>query len=100
VLDSGLLTRSWAAVDKVRAAAGKLRGPSLQGKRLDLKQNKMQQLNIQRVNVKDVGKVAGRKQAVKVLDGGKALKLDTQRIGDAALPGKDIEIVVTGKAGK
>ena len=100
VLDSGLLTRSWAAVDKVRAAAGKLRGAALQGKRLDLKQDRMQQLSIQRVNVKEVGKVAGRKQAVKVLDGGKALKIEAQRIGDAALPGKDIEIVVTGKAGK
>lgn len=99
VLDSGLLTRSWAAVDKARAAAG-ARLKSLEGKSLGLKQAKMQNLSVQRINVKDVGKAAARKQTVKVIDGGKVLKINAQRIGDAALPRKDVEIVVSGKAGK
>ncbi len=99
VLDSGLLTRSWAAVDKARAAAG-ARLKSLEGKNLGLKQAKMQHLSVQQINVKDVGKAAARKQTVKVIDGGKVLKINAQRIGDAALPRKDVEIVVGGKAGK
>lgn len=90
VLDSGMLTRSWAAVDKARAAAAKLRGAAQLGKRVELRQ----------VNVKPLGKAAVRKQSVKVLENGKALKLEFVRLGDAALPGADVEIVVTGKAGK
>jgi hypothetical protein len=99
VLDSGLLTRSWAAVDKARAAAG-ARLKALEGKNLGLKQAKMKNLRVQQINVKDVGKAAARKQNVKVISGGKVLKINAQRIGDAALPRQDVEIVVTGKAGK
>jgi hypothetical protein len=100
VLDSGMLSRSWALVDKARAAAQKLRGPALQGKRLELKQVNMKQLSIKQINVKQVGPTLTRKQSVKVIDQGKALKLDFTRISDAALPGADVEILVTGKAGK
>jgi hypothetical protein len=82
VLDGGLLTRSWTAVDKARAALGK-RNIQVRGKT---------------VNVKQVGRAVSRKQAIKVLDAGGALKVNVVRTADAALPKTEIEVVVKGKA--
>lgn len=75
-LDGGLLTRSWAAVDKARkAASSRARG----------------------FTIKQVGPAASRKKTVKVLEAGKAVKLDSTHLSDAALPKMQVEVVVKGK---
>ena len=79
-LDGGLLTRSWAAVDKARAKFSKLR--------------------LKDVNLKQVGPALQRAAAPKVLDRGALAPLRGARLPDASLPKTDVEIVVKGKNAK
>lgn len=76
-LDGGLLTRSWAAVDKARARAGRSR--------------------LQSVKITPAGAAATRKKTVKVLDAGKAIQLGAARLGDAALPKFEVEVQLKNK---
>lgn len=75
VLDSGVVARTWAAVDKGRAKTGKL---SPKG-----------------VTVKQLGGAVMRKRTVKVFDGTKALKVNSVRVKDSALPKAKVEVLVT-----
>lgn len=79
-LDSGVLKRSWAAVDKARTRLGKSR---LQG-----------------IKLKQVGAAATRKTTVKVFDAGKAVQIDAARLSDAALPKTEVEVLVKGKSAR
>lgn len=75
-LDGGLLSRSWAAVDKARTRPGKSR--------------------IHGVKVTPVGRALGRKRNIKVFDAGQAVPLRAARLPDAALPKTNIEVRVKG----
>lgn len=79
-LDAGLLTRSWAAVDKARTRGGKLR--------------------LKNITLKQVGPALSRQTALKVLDGGAMVPLRNTRLLDSALPKTDVEITVKGKNAK
>lgn len=94
-IDGGLLTRSWAAVDKARALRANVRGGQIQ-KRIDLNKG----LSVKQVNIKQVGAAPARKQSIQVFTDGKALQQDAARIPDAALPTTNIEIVVSGKSAR
>jgi hypothetical protein len=77
VLDSGLLTRSWANVDKARGVNAGARGKT--------------------VVVKQVGPAAARDVKLKVFGGGQALPQTFTRRADAALPKLDVEVKLQGK---
>lgn len=79
-IDGGLLTRSWAAVDKARTKLGKSR--------------------LKNITFKQIGPALSRQLGLKVFENNALVPLRGARLPDASLPKTDVEIAVKGKNAK